>query len=200
MVSMRRAGSGHAGGMDQVSAADLALGLDHIRAAPRDRGRLELVVRRPAVDAREVLDVGALDLDVGLVGDTWRDRPSSRTPDGSAHPDMQLNVMSARAAQLVAGSRERWALAGDQLFVDLDLSESNLPSGTRLAIGSAVIEITAQPHRGCAKFSQRFGPDALRLVNSPSGVELRLRGVNARVVLAGTITVGDTVTKVAPAE
>jgi hypothetical protein len=184
--------------MDHGRERELQSGLDAIRAAPCDEGRLELLVRRPAVDEREVLDVGVLDLVEGLVGDTWRTRPSTRTPDGSPHPDMQLNVMSARAVQLVAGSRERWALAGDQLFVDLDLTLENLPTGTRLGIGSAVIEVTDQPHRGCAKFAQRFGPEALRLVNSPIGVELRLRGLNARVVVPGTVTVGDAVTKLPP--
>jgi hypothetical protein len=181
--------------MEAARERVLEAGLDEVRAAPREEGRLEMVVRRPAVDAREVLEVGVLDLAEGLVGDTWRERPSSRTPDRSPHPDMQLNVMSARAAQLVAGSRERWALAGDQLFVDLDLTLDNLPAGTRLGLGSAVIEITDQPHRGCAKFAQRFGQDALRLVNSPVGIDLRLRGVNARVVVPGTITVGDVITK-----
>jgi MOSC domain-containing protein YiiM len=129
-----------------------------------------------------------LDHHDGLVGDTWRSRGSSRTEDGSSHPDMQLNIMNARAAQLVAGQEARWALAGDQLYVDLDLSEANLPPGTRLELGSAVIEITEQPHRGCAKFAERFGRDALRFVNSDTGRELRLRGVNAKVTEVRKLT------------
>jgi hypothetical protein len=172
--------------------------LTQVRAAPIDHGTLELIVRRPALGEREVLDEGRLDLVEGLVGDTWRLRPSTRTPDRSPHPDMQLNVMSARAAQLFAGSRDRWPLAGDQLYVDLDLREANLPAGTRLAVGDAVIEVTDQPHTGCAKFSQRFGPDAIRLVKSEVGQELRLRGINAKVVVAGAIHQGQTVRKLAP--
>jgi hypothetical protein len=174
----------------------LAAGLEDVRASPSDRGVVELVVRRPAVGRREILASGVLDVDAGLVGDTWPVRPSRRTPDRSPHPEMQLNVMNARVAGLLAGpARERWALAGDQLYVDLDLSEANLPAGTRLSIGSAVIEITDQPHRGCQKFSARFGLDALRFVNSAVGRELHLRGVNARVVVRGAVRTGDVVTK-----
>ncbi len=134
---------------------------------------------------------GQLDKDVGLVGDTWFRRSSSRTADGSPHPDMQLNIMNARVIALLAQDKERWPLAGDQLFIDLDLTERNLPAGTRLALGSAVIEVTSQPHTGCEKFVARFGANATKFVNSPEGKQLRLRGINAKVVQAGTIRVGD---------
>ncbi len=178
-----------------LTTEELTAGLDEIRRAPKDHGALSLVVRRPAVDAREVLDVATLDLSEGLVGDSWSRRGSRRSADGGPHPDMQLNVMSARAAALVAQAPERWQLAGDQLFIDLDLSGANLPAGTRLAIGSAVIEVTAQPHTGCEKFVARFGLDAMKFVNSPVGRELNLRGINAKVVAAGEIRVGDIVRK-----
>lgn len=174
---------------------ELQAGLDEVRAAPRDQGVLEMIVRRPAVEAREVLDEAELDLVVGLVGDTWIDRASSRTGDGTPHPDMQLTIMGSRAVALVAGDSERWPLAGDQLFIDMDLSADNLPPGTRLAIGSAVVEVTDQPHTGCRKFTDRFGSDAMRFVNSPVGRELRLRGINTRVVQPGTIRVGDVARK-----
>src|SRR5262249_12369337 len=147
-------------------------------------------------DEREVLAEAMLDPAEGVVGDTWRVRPSSRTADGTAHPDMQLNVINARFAAAIAGNPDRRQLAGDQLYLDLDLSEANLPAGTRLALGDAVIEITDQPHTGCHKFSARFGPDALRFVNSPVGKELRLRGLNAKVVVAGVVRPGDAVHKV----
>lgn len=172
---------------------ELHAGLDLIRAAPKDAGVLEMIVRRPAVNEREVLEQGELDVTVGLVGDTWSVRGSGRTSDGTSHPDMQLNVMNARAVALVAQGRDRWALAGDQLYIDFDLSEANAPAGTRLAIGDALIEITPQPHTGCAKFVSRFGIDAMKFVNSAVGRELHLRGVNAKVVRPGIIRAGDAV-------
>ena len=176
---------------------ELEAGLDHIRSAPTDGGTLELIVRRPAVDHREILATGQLSLTEGLVGDSWKDRPSSRSDDGGPHPDMQLNVINARLSAMLAGADdEQRALAGDQLHVDLDLSHANLAPGTQLAIGDAVIEITEQPHTGCAKFAARFGKDALRFVNIGAGKALRLRGLNARVVQPGTIRSGDRVSKV----
>lgn len=179
-----------------LTTTELEAGLDHVRQAPKDGGRLEMIVRRPRIDGREVLEEGELDLEMGLVGDTWLERGSSRTADGSAHPDMQLNVINARLLDLVAQDKARWQLAGDQLIVDFDLSEENIPPGTQLAIGSAVIEVTAQPHTGCQKFVARFGKEAMLFVNSPVGKQLHLRGINARVVQPGTIRRGDAVRKV----
>src|SRR5262249_46460574 len=153
-------------------------------------------VRRPEVGAREVLETGQLDLAEGLVGDSWRRRTSRRTADGSPHPEMQLNIMNTRVVQLVAQDRNRWPLAGDQLFVDFDLSEANLPPGSRLAIGTAAIEVTREPHTGCSKFVERFGADAMKFVNAPQYQSLHLRGINAKVVRPGTIAVGDTITKI----
>ena len=152
---------------------------------------MKLIVRRPAVSEREVLEVGELSVTDGLVGDTWNRRGSARTGDGLPHPEMQLNIMNSRVIALVAQDTERWPLSGDQLFLDMDLSADNLPSQTRLALGSAVIEVTAQPHTGCKKFVERFGLDAVKFVNSTVGRELNLRGINARVVQAGVIRVGD---------
>jgi hypothetical protein len=174
---------------------ELNAGLDLIRQSPKERGVLELIVRRPQVDEREVLAAGQLDLVEGLVGDNWRSRGSPLTADGSAHPDTQLNIMNSRVIALLARKKERWSLAGDQLFIDLDLSTENLPSGTRLSLGSAVIEVTDQPHTGCKKFAARFGTDAARFVNSPMGRQLNLRGINAKVVQPGVIRVGDVAKK-----
>jgi hypothetical protein len=179
-----------------LSAAELDAGLDHIRRSPKDNGALELIVRRPAVNEREILSEGVLDLVQGLVGDTWSIRESSSTPDGRPHPDTQVNVMNSRSVALVAQDHERWPLAGDQLYVDLDLSGDNLPPGTRLAVGSAVIEVTAKPHTGCKKFVARFGVEAMKFVNSPVGRQLNLRGINAKVVRPGTLRVGDVVKKI----
>lgn len=178
-----------------LTKEELEAGLGDVLLSPKDEGVLELIVRRPREDEREVLDEGRLDLIEGLVGDSWRARGSSRTPDGTAHPDTQLNVMNSRALALVAQDRERWRLAGDQLIIDMDLSDENLPAGTRLALGSAVIEVTDQPHTGCKKFVARFGLDAMKFVNSPEGRRLRLRGLNARVIRPGVIRAGDVVRK-----
>jgi len=179
----------------QLTTAELEAGLDLIRQSPADNGVLELIVRRPRIGEREVLAEARLDPAEGLVGDGWCRRESTRAADGAPHPDMQLTIMNVRAVALVAQARERWQLAGDQLFIDLDLSGANLPPGTRLAIGAAVIEVTAEPHTGCHKFVARFGRDAMRFVNSPVGRQLNLRGINAKVVRAGVIRVGDVARK-----
>jgi len=181
--------------LQHAELTGLEASLSHIREAPSDHGTVELIARRPAVDEREVLTKARLDVHEGLVGDTWLARGSSRAADGRPNPDAQVTLMSARAAGAIAGERERWPLAGDQLYVDIDLSITNLPPGSLVQIGSAVIEFSAAPHTGCAKFSARFGIDALKFVNSAVGRELRLRGANCRVMEAGTVRPGDTIKK-----
>jgi hypothetical protein len=179
--------------MRNLTLEELEANLGLISRSPVDSGRLDLIVRRPAVDEREVLAEGILDLRLGLVGDTWSSRSSSGTSGGSLNTDRQLTLMNSRVIALLAQTRERWPLAGDQLFIDLNLSASALPPGIRLKIGMAIVEITAKPHTGCAKFAERFGPDALLFVNAPTHQELRLRGVNARVIQPGVIRTGDPV-------
>ena len=175
------------------SISELEAGIDDVMSAPAESGTLSLIVRRPKVDERETVEVGRLDFTEGLVGDSWRMR--SRRASGQLDPFNQITVMGARAVALVAGDRARWPLAGDQLYVDFDISQDNLPAGSRLRIGEAVIEVSAKPHTGCQKFSSRFGVDALRFVNSEAGRKLRLRGLNASVVVPGTIRQGDPVRK-----
>jgi MOSC domain-containing protein YiiM len=170
------------------SLSELEAGIDLVMDAPPDVGTLSLIVRRPAEGAREVLESARLDLVEGLVGDRW-------SLGGTLDTVNQVNVMSARAIALIADDPERWQLAGDQLYVDFDISEDNLPVGSRLAIGETVIEVSSKPHTGCQKFSRRFGVDALRFVNSEAGRKLRLRGLNASVVVPGTIRPGDSVSK-----
>ena len=179
-----------------LSMAELEAGLDIIRQSPQDNGILKMIVRRPKVDEREVVNEAELNLEVGLVGDTWKARGSKATPDGSANIYAQITLMNMRVIALLAQDESRWALAGDQLYVDFNLSETNLPAGTRIAIGSAILEVSSTPHTGCAKFSERFGKDALKFVNSPEGKQLHLRGINARVVQAGAIRVGDVARKI----
>ena len=178
-----------------LTTDELNAGLEQILQAPADGGVLQLIARRPAIGERELLEEGQLDLVTGLVGDNWMTRGELATPKRPPNPDAQMTIMNTRVADLVAGSQARWPLAGDQLYVDLDLSLANLPPGTRLAIGSATIEVTAVPHTGCKKFVERFGMDAMTFVNTPEGKQLCLRGINTRVVEAGTIRVGDAVTK-----
>ncbi len=181
--------------VEHLDTAALQAGLGHVRESPPDGGTVELIVRRPAVDEREVLAEATLDADAGLAGDNWRLRGSTLTVDGTSHPGMQLTVMNSRAALLVAQDPDRRMLAGDQLYVDLDLTRVNLPAGTRLAVGSAVIEVSEEPHLGCVKFGARFGKDAWRFVNSRVGRQLRLRGLNARILASGTVCAGDVIRK-----
>jgi hypothetical protein len=178
-----------------LTMAELTAGMDTIRLAPKDHGVLRMIVRRPQEDSRETVQEAELTLAEGLVGDNWNTRGSRHMPDGSANPDAQITVMNARAIALLAQTENRWPLAGDQLYVDLDLSDDNLPPGTRLAIGSAVLEVSPVPHTGCKKFSARFGVDAMKFVNTPEGKQLHLRGINTRLVQPGIIRVGDAVRK-----
>ena len=182
--------------MEHLTQEELIAGLDRILKSPKDKGTLKLIVRRPETEQREVLKEGSLDPAHGLVGDNWLTRGSRATDDGSAHPEMQLNIMNSRVIALVAQHPERWALAGDQLFIDMDQSPENLPPGTRLSIGSAVIEVTSPPHTGCKKFVARFGLDAMLFVNSGIGKQLNLRGINAKVIQAGTVQTNDVVKKI----
>jgi len=179
-----------------LNAEELLAGLNHIRRSPKDEGVLDLIVRRQAINEREVLEQAELDPIQGLVGDSWNQRRSASTPDGSANIEMQVTVMNSRVAALVAQEKERWQLAGDQLYIDMDLSAENLPAGSRLAVGSAVIEVTVPPHLGCRKFVSRFGVEAMKFVNSPVVKDLRLRGIHAQVIQPGTVRTGDVARKI----
>ncbi len=198
MRPLRRAGD--TGAMttlsDPAATPDRAFAAE---PAPRgdagDPGRLVRIVRRPAVDERETVDDARLDPIHGLDGDTWLVRGSSRTEDGSADPRAQVTLINVRVLAAIQPDAERWPLSGDQLEVDLDLSVETMPVGTRLSIGSAVLEVTDKPHTGCAKFSARFGSDALRWINTPEGRLARRRGMNTRVVLGGTIRAGDPIVR-----
>jgi hypothetical protein len=179
--------------MSPRSFDELEAHLDVLRAAPRDEGTLALLVRRPVEDAREVLTDAVLDAEKGLLGDRWASGPQRFLPDGSVDRHNQLNVMSYRMVSFLAETPEGQALAGDQLYLELDLSVENLPPGSQIAIGEAVIEVSKKPHTGCSKFNARFGEDARAFVNGEAGRELRLRGLNASIVSGGTVRAGDPV-------
>lgn len=180
-----------------LTPVEIEQGLEEVLRSPRDQGTLEMIVRRPDVNAREVVENGRLDIGEGLVGDNWLARGSSRTDDGKGHPKMQLNVMNWRFARLIAGDPSRVPLAGDQLYVDLYLGAEHLPPGTLLKVGGATIEVTDIPHLGCRKFVGRFGLDAMKFANSELGRRHNLRGINARVVKDGDVSTGDVVRKIA---
>ena len=178
-----------------LSEAELASRLPQVRQSPADGGTVVEIVVRPDRDLRELPQSCAVTPEAGIPADRWARHCTHQLPDGRLNPETQLTLMNARCLALVAGSRDRWALAGDNLLVDLDLSEVNLATGQRLKIGEAILEITAKPHTGCSKFSQRFGAAALKFVNSAEGKALRLRGVHAQVIQPGRITVGDRIEK-----
>ena len=177
------------------SLTELEACLPDILASPNAAGQVAMIVCRPRNDDRKILQSCELTNDDGLVGDNWKQRGQWRSPDKPANIDTQLNLMNVRAIKAIASDQAQWPLAGDQFFVDLDLSTRNLPPGTRLKIGTAEIEVTAEPHLGCRKFSDRFGRDAVMFVNSDQGKQINLRGVNAKVVKAGTVSTGDTISK-----
>lgn len=188
---------GEINGMSDVkhlALAELEAGLDEILRSPKSEGSLEMIVRRPQTGEREILETAELNLTDGLAGDNWKARSS---PEKPANPAMQITIMNARVIALLTPDKSRHPLAGDQLYVDFDLSVENLPAGAQLGIGTAILEISPQLHTGCKKFLARFGEDALQFVNSPQGKQLRLRGLNARIVRPGVVRKGDKVRKLA---
>lgn len=178
------------------SAEELEHGIENILASPKNSGNLDLIVARPKTNARKVLTEAKLSLELGLEGDNWKIKPYSKSPDGFGHPEMQLNIMNSRVIDLIAETKQDWPLAGDQLYVDMDLSKENLPAGTRLSLGNAEVEVTAEPHLGCKKFSDRFGRTATLFVNSDFGKAHCFRGICAKVVKQGEIQLGDKLTKI----
>lgn len=179
--------------MDAAKLEALAAGMPDIRQAPSDAGTVRLLVRRPAIGEREVLDEGTFDLDEGLVGDNWKVKGSKSSPDGKSDPRAQVTVTSWRGMKVVAATVDEIPLAGDQIYADLDLSVDNLPAGTLLRIGAVVLEVSDKPHKGCEKFMGRFGKEALRFVNTGEGGRRRLRGINCYVRAAGVVRVGDAI-------
>jgi hypothetical protein len=184
-------------GINQYKAlVELEACLPDILASPKSAGRVAMIVCRPRADDRKMLDRCELTISDGLLGDNWKQRGQWRAPDKPANIDTQLTLMNLRAIKAIAGDQTQWPLAGDQFFVDMDLSRENLPPGTRLTIGTAEIEVTAEPHLGCRKFSDRFGRDAVMFVNSDQGKRINLRGINAKIVRPGSVFLGDKISRV----
>lgn len=182
----------------QLTAEELAAGLAEILRSPQDHGVVSLIVARPATDQRRSLQQAELRPADGLIGDCWFTNTSARLPDGAPDPAVQITLMNARCIQLLTGDQAHWPLAGDNLFVDFDLSFANLPAGSRLQIGQCLLEITEPPHAGCHKFKRRFGAEAVRFVNSAEGTSLRLRGAHARILRGGFVSVGDSIHRIPP--
>ena len=177
--------------MEHKDLETLQNGFEHIKKSPADNGTVELIAIRPEEDQRKELEEGMFDEIKGLIGDNWASRGHSKTTDGSAHPEMQINIMNSRIISLITTEKNDWKMAGDQLFVDFNLNKDNVPAGTRLSIGDAILEVTSVPHTGCKKFSQRFGVEALKFISTNTGRQWQLRGINARVIKSGAIRIGD---------
>ena len=182
--------------IQHLTTEQIETGLSTVRQSPKDHGVLRAIVIRPTVNERVSLKQAELSPEGGIHGDAWANGCWMSLPDGRPHPDVQISITNARFMDLIAQDESRWPLAGDNLYVDLDLSDENLRPGQRLAIGGVILELTAVPHNGCKKYAQRYGEDAVRFVNTPVGKSLHLRGIYARVVQAGTVAVGDTITKI----
>jgi len=179
--------------INQLSIEELNVHLDHIRQSPAHEGRVELIVRRPRDDEREIVESAEISVELGMAGDNWKTRGSKHSMDGSASPAMQITIMNSRMISALANDKSGWAPAGDQFFVDMDLSETNLPVGTRIQLGTAILEVSEKPHTGCRKFTARYGSDATKFVNSPEGRRLRLRGINTQVIKSGIVRIGDVI-------
>ncbi len=175
--------------MKHLTMDELEAGLEEIESAPKSNGTVEMIVARPTVNGRLTLQKAALTINGGLEGDNWAARKRVR-------PDEQITIANVRVVRLYAQKPERWPLAGDQLYVDFDISNANLKAGDRIRIGTAVLQITSKPHDGCNKFIQRFGHPAFTFVNMDAHRHLNLRGIYAIVVQSGTIHAGDGIIKV----
>ena len=176
-----------------LTKAQIEEGLPQVLDSPRGEGKLEAIFARPAVDERRSLEEASLSPESGLEGDRWISSGGDSGPD----PRGQLSLMNARFLDLVAGGdKERWELAGDNLIVDLDLSEEEMPAGQRLAVGEALLEVSDLPHTGCAKFVERYGKDAAVFVNATEHKDSHLRGILVRVIEGGQIRVGDSIRRV----
>ena len=182
--------------MANVALAEIETRLNWVLASPNDSGHVTTLVVRPAVNQREMPGKAMFSPQLGVACDNWSTSCWKKLPDGKSDPEVQVAIMNARMIEVLTKDNTLWPLAGDQLFVDFDLSVANLKTGDQLQVGAAVLEITAESHQGCNKFKQRFGENALAFVNSTLGDAHRLRGVYAKIISAGEVCVDDTMTKI----
>ncbi len=182
--------------MKYAAQSDIDRRMDWVLNAPRDKGRVKLIVVRPQTNQRTMLEQVLFSREAGVTGDNWQQHCWKKCDDGKADPSVQVAIMNARMIEVLAGHKNNWPLAGDQLFVDFDLGINNLSPGDQLQVGGAVLEITAEPHRGCGKFKKRFGETALQYVNSAQGDAHRLRGIYATIISNGDVSIGDTICKI----
>jgi hypothetical protein len=178
---------------NHVTFDKLQEGLAEISQAPKNHGNIELLVIRPVQYERKVVNEITMHPITGCEGDIWHSKKTSSTPDGKPNPERQVTLINSRVLALLEGAKDTWPKAGDQVYVDMDLSKENLPAGTDLSLGSAIIRVSAQPHNGCKKFAERYGIDATRFVNSSLGKAKSLRGINCYIVKEGIVKMGDTV-------
>lgn len=172
---------------------DLETILEDVRNSPTEVGKILLIAVRPANGERLVVDQARMSTETGLEGDNWLDRSADKD-NVSRHN--QLTLMNSRFADAITPDGKGWELAGDQLYVDFDISLENAPAGTLLQVGGATIRISEEPHTGCAKFVRRFGREMLKMTQTDVGKDLRLRGVNASVIESGTVCTGDSIRRV----
>ncbi|MEM7334639.1 MAG: MOSC domain-containing protein [Chloroflexota bacterium] len=187
--------------MEQVTKTILDMtqlneGIPVILESPKNNGRIDLITIRPATNERVLKDEVEISIENGVEGDNWKTRGSNSMPDKSSNPEAKITIMNSRVIKHITQSDSGWEWAGDQFFVEMDLSEENLPAGQQLQLGTAVLEVSAVPHTGCAKFVARFGKDAHKFVNNQYGRSQRFRGVNLKVIKGGTVKVGDTAQKI----
>jgi hypothetical protein len=178
--------------LSPITAAELEAALPSVLAAPGGAGLVRLLCTRPQPNARAFPEVLTLSRGKGATGDYHPARPWLRLPDGSPDPRIEVSIMPWRVLDLVWRERDRVAHPGDNIAVDMTLAEADLPAGTRLAAGTAILRVSDVPNDGCAKWKVRYGKAAHDWITTPDHLRLRLRGLYAAIEQDGEVRIGDT--------